>query len=52
MGKDTIRQAQEYFEKAVEIEPDNKNYWRSLFEIYTFLGEDEKAQEAMEKADM
>ncbi len=52
MGKDTIREAKDYFEKAVEINPDNQNYWRSLFQIYTFLGMDEKAQEAMEKADM
>lgn len=52
MGKDTIREAMTYFEKAVEINPDNQNYWRSLFQIYTFLGMDEKAREAMEKAGM
>ena len=52
VGKENIRQAMEYYEKAVELEPDNKNYWRSLFQIYTFLGMDEKAQEAMEKAGM
>lgn len=49
-GQENIRQARDYFEEAVEIEPDNENYWQSLFQIYTFLGEDEKAQEAMEKA--
>jgi tetratricopeptide (TPR) repeat protein len=52
VGKENIRQAMEYYEKAVELEPDNENYWRSLFQIYTFLGMDEKAQEAMEKAGM
>ncbi|PAU95852.1 hypothetical protein CK503_01995 [Aliifodinibius salipaludis] len=51
-GKKDIRQAMDYYEKAVELDPDNKNYWRSLFQIYTFLGMDEKAEEAMEKAGM
>lgn len=50
IGKENIRQAMGYYEKAVEIDPDNQNYWRSLFQIYTFLGMDEKAQDAMEKA--
>ncbi len=52
VGKENIRQAMEYYEKAVELDSDNENYWRSLFQIYTFLGMDEKAQEAMEKAGM
>ncbi|MDZ7660699.1 tetratricopeptide repeat protein [Fodinibius sp.] len=52
VGKENIRQAMKYYEKAVELDPDNKNYWRSLFQIYTFLGMDEKAKEAMEKAGM
>lgn len=50
MGQEEIRKARDYYEKAVELDSENENYWRSLFEIYTFLGEDEKAQEAMEKA--
>lgn len=49
-GKDLIRQAMKYYEKAVEIDPDNKRYWRSLSQIYPYLGMDEKAQEAMKKA--
>ncbi|WP_440998464.1 tetratricopeptide repeat protein [Fodinibius sp. SL11] len=51
-GKEDIRQAMDYYEKAVELDPENQSYWRSLFQIYTFLGMDEKAQEAMEKAGM
>jgi tetratricopeptide (TPR) repeat protein len=51
-GKEDIRQAMDYYEKAVELDPENENYWRSLFQIYTFLGMDEKAEEAMEKAGM
>lgn len=51
-GKEDIRQAMDYYEQAVELDPENENYWRSLFQIYTFLGMDEKAQEAMEKAGM
>lgn len=51
-GKDLIREAMGYYEKATEIDPDNQAYWRSLFQIYTLLGMDEKAQEAMKKAGM
>jgi tetratricopeptide (TPR) repeat protein len=52
VGKENIRQAMKHYEKAVELDSDNENYWRSLFQIYTFLGMDKKAQEAMEKAGM
>jgi len=51
-GKDLLRESMKYYEKATEIEPDNKEYWRSLFSIYTTLGMDEKAKEAMKKAGM
>lgn len=51
-GEKDIRQAMDYYEKAIELDPDNENYWRNLFQIYTFLGMDEKAEEAMEKAGM
>lgn len=40
------------YEKATEIEPDNQSYWRSLFQVYTSLGMNEKAEAAMEKAGM
>lgn len=51
-GKDLLREAMNYYEHAAQIKPDNKDYWRSLFSIYTALGMDKKAQEAMKKAGM
>ncbi len=39
-----------YYEKATEIEPDNQDYWANLFRVYTSLGMDQKAEEAMKKA--
>ena len=51
-GKERLRTAMKYYEKATEINPDNQSYWKSLFSIYTALGMDEKAKEAMKKAGM
>lgn len=51
-GKDLLEESMGYYEKATEIEPNNQEYWQRLFSIYTTLGMDEKAQEAMEKAGM
>ncbi|MCW9705889.1 tetratricopeptide repeat protein [Fodinibius salsisoli] len=51
-GQELLKKALENYEKATEIKPDNKEYWKSLFSIYTALGMDEKAQEAMQKAGM
>lgn len=51
-AKDVLRQAMRYYEKAAEINPENQDYWRSLFSIYTNLGMDKKAEEAMKKAGM
>lgn len=51
-GKELLEESMGYYEKATEIEPDNQQYWQRLFSIYTTLGMDEKAQEAMEKAGM
>ena len=51
-AKDNLRLAMGYYEKATEIEPDNQDYWRSLFQVYTSLGLNEKAEAAMEKAGM
>lgn len=48
-GEELLRIAMNYYEQAAEIDPDNQNYWKSLFSIYTALGMDEKAREAMEK---
>ena len=51
-GKELLKQAMTYYQEATEIEPDNKEYWKSLFEVYTTLGMDKKAKEAMNKAGM
>ena len=47
-----LRTAMGHYEKAVEIDPENQNYWRSLFQVYTTLGMMDKAEAAMEKAGM
>lgn len=49
-GQELLREAMKYYEQATEIDPDNPEYWKRLFEIYTTLGMDEKAREAMKKA--
>lgn len=51
-GKAQLKEAMKYYEKAAEIKPDKQEYWRSLFSIYTALGMNEKAEEAMQKAGM
>ena len=49
-GKEFLREAMKYYETAVEADPENKEYWRSLFRVYVTLGMDEKADEAEKKA--
>lgn len=51
-AKEALKQAMEYYESATEIDPENQDYWKNLFSIYTALGMDQKAEEAMEKAGM
>jgi tetratricopeptide (TPR) repeat protein len=51
-GKDLLRESLKYYKNAAEINPENKEYWKSLFQIYTALGMDKKAKEAMNKAGM
>jgi len=51
-AREILQSAREYYERAVEIDPDNQDYWRSLFQVYTTLGMTEKAEEAMQKAGM
>lgn len=51
-GQEFLKEAMNNYERAAEIDPNNQEYWKSLFSIYTALGMDEKAQEAMEKAGM
>lgn len=51
-AKEALEQSMEYYENAAEIDPENTEYWKNLFSIYTALGMDQKAQDAMEKAGM
>lgn len=51
-AKDYLREAMINYEKAAELNPDDESYWRSLFQVYTTLGMNEKAEAAMEKAGM
>lgn len=51
-AKEALKQAMKYYENAAEIDPDNQEYWKNLFSIYTALGMDKKAEEAMQKAGM
>lgn len=51
-AKDALREAMNYYENAAEIDPENQEYWKNLFSIYTALGMDQKAEEAMKKAGM
>ncbi len=50
LADDLLREAMNYYEHAVQLDPDNKEYWRSLYVVYTNLGLDEKANEAAQKA--
>lgn len=49
-AQEELKQAMNYYEKAADLNPDKKEYWRNLFKVYTTLGMDAKAQDAMEKA--
>jgi tetratricopeptide (TPR) repeat protein len=51
-AKENLRMAMVNYEKAVEFAPDETEYWQALFQVYTTLGMQEKALEAMEKAGM
>lgn len=51
-AKEQLRLAMINYEKAAELDPENQQYWRSLFQVYTALGMDEKAAEAEAKAGM
>lgn len=51
-AQQNLKQAMKYYERATEIDPDNKQYWQSLYRVYVALGMDEKAKEAEEKAGM
>ena len=49
-AKENLREAMKYYEKATEINPENQEYWRALYQIYVALGMDQKAKEAEQKA--
>ncbi len=51
-AREALQQAREYYEQAAEINPDKPEYWESLFQVYTTLGMEEEAREAMERAEM
>jgi len=50
-AREDLMAAMEYYERAAEINPDEAVYWESLFQVYTTLGMEEEARDAMEKAD-
>jgi len=47
-----LKAAIPYLEKVVKNSPDNKEYWRNLYELYSYFGMTEKAAEAQKKADL
>lgn len=49
-AKSALKKALPYYQKATQLDPNNKNYWQSLFKVYTVLGMNKKAEEAMKKA--
>ncbi|MCC5914384.1 MAG: tetratricopeptide repeat protein [Balneolaceae bacterium] len=51
-ARDNLREAMVFYERAAEIEPDNPENWQSLFQVYTALGMEEEAEEAMDRAGM
>ncbi|WP_083750054.1 tetratricopeptide repeat protein [Rhodohalobacter halophilus] len=52
MARQDLEQSLVYYERAAELNPENPENWQSLFQVYTILGMEEKAEEAMEKAGM
>lgn len=51
-ARDNLRDAMTFYERAAEIDPDNPENWQSLFQVYTALGMEAEAEEAMERAGM
>jgi len=47
-----LRKARDNYLKAAQKDPNNKKYWRSLYQIYTALGNTKKANMAKKKAGM
>lgn len=51
-ARETLNLARENYERAAEINPDEQSYWQALFQVYTTLGMEEEARDAMEKSGM
>lgn len=51
-ARDALQEARENYERAAEINPEVSEYWESLFQVYTTLGMEEEARDAMERADI
>ncbi len=51
-ARENLQLSLKYYETAADINPDNPENWQSLFQVYTILGMEEEAEEAMEKAGM
>jgi len=51
-AREALQEARENYERAAELNPEVSEYWESLFQVYTTLGMEEEAREAMERADM
>lgn len=49
-ARQNLQEALIYYERAAELNPEDTENWQSLFQVYTTLGMEEKAMEAMEKA--
>jgi len=49
-ASEIYEQALEPLEAGVAIDGENTNLWNQLFQVYTRLGMNDKAAEAMEKA--
>lgn len=50
-ARDVLELSRENYEKAVEFDPENRDYWRSLFQVYTTLGMTEEAENALQKSE-
>jgi len=51
-ARETLEEARRNYEQAADINPNVAEYWESLLQVYTNLGMEEEAREAMERADM
>lgn len=50
-ARELLQLSRQSYEKAVEFDPENRDYWRSLFQVYTTLGMTEEAEMALQKAE-